>query len=108
MWFVADMSGVVTHPINSVLVWLRSAGLLARIEAADVTFIGKFITQRAEAGGLVAHVVMFDRVHDVRHWKINLLASTYPHKPPHPRSSSLLAYLEPAEYWHTLIDSWIQ
>jgi hypothetical protein len=108
VWFVAEVSGVVTQPIDTVFKWLHNAGLLAKMENTDVDFVTTFIEHRAKtAADSEVHVVLFERVHDVRTQNIDLLAPKYTHKLPHPRTSSLLAYLHPAEYWHSLVDSWI-
>ena len=107
VWFVAEVGRVETLKFGLALPWIAAQSLLTRMEIADVDFLERFLMQRAAEGGTVVHVVLFDKVFDVRGQKIDLLDRRYIHTPPHPRSSSLLAYLHPAMYWHIQIDTWV-
>ncbi len=108
VWFVAEVSGLQSLPINDVLEWLRISGLLAPMTVFDVGHLSRFITNRALAGGATVHVVLFDRVHDIRELNIDLSVGVHPFGLPHPRASSLLAFLLPTLYWHSTIEGWLQ
>jgi hypothetical protein len=107
VWFVAEVSGVVTVD-SDVLEWLLAAGLLTHMVAGDITHLSAFIQNRIAAGENVLHVVLFERVHDVTTLHINLRGDAWPNNLPHPRASSLLAYLKPALYWHNAVEHWLQ
>ncbi len=53
-------------------------------------------------------MVLFARVHDIRDLNIDLNAGEHPTSLPHPQTSSLLAYLQPAPYWHTTVEEWLE
>jgi hypothetical protein len=99
---------VVTKKIGSVLNWLLRTGMLSRLTRYELAMHRNFIAQRVRAGDSVVHVVIFGVVHDIRGKNIDLRDESYLYPPPHPRSSSLLAYLYPAEYWHAVVESWLQ
>jgi hypothetical protein len=107
VWYVAEVSGVRTFQIGDVLAWLHGTGMLATMAVQDVVHLNTFITDRVAAGGTDVHVVLFDRVHDLRDLNIDLNAGEHPASLPHPRTSSLLAYLLPALYWHNTIEAWL-
>ena len=106
--FVAVVERVASVRIEEAHRWLRQQGLINSMIPTELECMHQYIQQRVAAGDMQVHVVLFSVVHDVTGRDINLLESTYTHKLPHPRSSSVLSYLRPAMYWHDLVETWIE
>jgi hypothetical protein len=108
--YVAEVSGVVSLPSGAVLQWLHNSGMLATLTTSEVLYHEEYIWTRRLAGDTDLHVVLFSVVHDVTQKNIDLHDGThlYANPLPHPRSSSALAYLTPALYWHDIVESWLQ
>ena len=56
----------------------------------------------------MAHIVLFSEVIDITLWKMDLKDPAYTHTLPDPQTSSLLAYLRPARYWHNMVDHLVE
>jgi hypothetical protein len=107
IWYIAEVDSVVTIDVRTVLQWLERTGMLNALTPTEISSHQQYIAQRMHAGDLVVHVLLFSVVHDVKGSNINLRDGSYLHPVPHPRSSSLLAYMYPAPYWHEVVEKWL-
>ena len=107
IWYVAEVECAVTRDIMGAFQWLHRTGMLLALTPGELKSHRRYIAQRIDEGDHEVHVVLFSVVHDVSGKNIDLRDGSYLHSVPHPRSSSLLAYMYPALYWHNVVEYWL-